>query len=168
MQWYTANIPWNVESLRYQYTQCTEDHPPRCEDFYSADTSDFNRDNSGGAAPDVHYVYQHADGTRGAPPHLLRIEGTVDAEVTVTFRVTIVRQTVLPVPLGSPTYTQPCVPAPRGDCACAFPFTYKDRTYTQCTQVDETTPWCALETEGDGTFDPHRNDWAFCTGPAEC
>ena len=60
------------------------------------------------------------------------------------------------------------VPAPRGDCACAFPFTYKDRTYTQCTQVDETTPWCALETEGDGTFDPHRNDWAFCTGPAEC
>ena len=52
--------------------------------------------------------------------------------------------------------------------ACAFPFTYKDRTYTQCTQVDETTPWCALETEGDGTFDPHRNDWAFCTGPAEC
>eukprot|EP01045_Picozoa_sp_COSAG04_P004773 COSAG04_NODE_212_length_20108_cov_107.515418_9_plen_444_part_00 len=170
VEWYTANVPWNAESLRFLYTQCTQGQPRRCEDYFAANTQEFNRDNSGGVAPDVRYVYRHADGTRGAPPHLLRIEGTVAAEVTIIFTVTIVRQTIQPVPLDSPTYTRPpCILAsPRGDCACVFPFTYKDRTYAQCTQVDETAPWCALETRRDGTFDPHRNDWAFCTGPASC
>ena len=45
-----------------------------------------------------------------------------------------------------------------------------------CTFVQETSPWCALEVGGKGhgddddpnAFEPHINDWAFCDSPTTC
>ena len=95
---------------------------------------------------------------------------TQQAGLTITFTVTIQQQSRTPVALNSPIYTDlPCIAEARvGGCNCIFPFTYNGHTYNQCTGVEETSPWCALETGDDGSFEPHRNDWSFCDSPTTC
>ena len=104
VNWYASNIPWNVDKLSYSYTKCTDSdrRGPDCEDFYLYDLSDlqnFNRDNSGGVPPVIYYVFRHADGSMVPDISLTRVEGTISAQVTVTFTVTVRHQTLEPVPV---------------------------------------------------------------------
>jgi hypothetical protein len=108
---YANNIPWNVDMMTYGYTKCTaasSSHgAPSCEDYYHVDLSafeNFNRDNNGGAPPVIYYVYHHVDGSSpamgGRVGHgiaLQRIEGTINAQITITFTVTVRSQTMHPV-----------------------------------------------------------------------
>jgi hypothetical protein len=105
--------------MTYGYTKCTaasSSHgAPSCEDYYHVDLSafeNFNRDNNGGAPPVIYYVYHHVDGSSpamgGRVGHgiaLQRIEGTINAQITITFTVTVRSQTMHPVevsPAGRP------------------------------------------------------------------
>ena len=97
--------------MTYGYTKCTaasSSHgAPSCEDYYHVDLSafeNFNRDNNGGAPPVIYYVYHHVDGSSpamgGRVGHgiaLQRIEGTINAQITITFTVTVRSQTMHPV-----------------------------------------------------------------------
>lgn len=109
-----ARNSWNVDKLSYSYTMCTaQDHRgPDCEDYYLLDLSDlqnFNRDNSGGAPPVIHYVFRHVDGSMVPEVILTKVEGTINAQVTVTFTVTVRHQTVEPVQVRfiSPSASSP-------------------------------------------------------------
>lgn len=109
INWYANNIPWNVDKMSYAKTTCTETSRggPQCEDWFVIDVQEFtnfNRDNSGGTLPTVYFVYRHFDGsmlTTHSDIVLKRVEGTIDAAVTVTFTVTINSQTMAPLEVRS-------------------------------------------------------------------
>ncbi|XP_062513883.1 fibronectin-like [Corticium candelabrum] len=44
------------------------------------------------------------------------------------------------------------------DAACAFPFTYNNKAYCQCTSTDHDQPWCATRT---GDYSVHQK-WGNC------
>jgi hypothetical protein len=58
-------------------------------------------------------------------------------------------------------------PAPQS-CECTFPFTYKDITYSDCTDADHTQLWCPTAVNNDGVFDGDMevsglmSDWGNC------
>merc|ERR1712133_12219 len=50
---------------------------------------------------------------------------------------------------------------------CHFPFTYKDKTYNNCTKEDNWgVPWCSTDPNGDG--DSYNSTWANCEVSKEC
>lgn len=42
---------------------------------------------------------------------------------------------------------------------CVFPFIYKGKNFTECTDINEPKPWCGTT----GNFDKERQ-WGFCLG----
>ena len=50
---------------------------------------------------------------------------------------------------------------------CHFPFTYKDKTYNNCTKEDNWgVPWCSTDPEGDGDY--IDSTWENCQESAPC
>ena len=45
---------------------------------------------------------------------------------------------------------------------CVFPFTYKHRTYYQCTTVDKDRPWCATSKNYN-----KDKEYGYCTADGE-
>ena len=50
------------------------------------------------------------------------------------------------------------------DRPCAFPFTYKGKTYNDCTQDDHHTPWCSVFNKADGEM----KKWGECVKRTTC
>ena len=46
-----------------------------------------------------------------------------------------------------------------GGAPCVFPFIYKSKSFTECTDVDESRPWCATS----GNY-AREKEWGFCLG----
>ena len=50
---------------------------------------------------------------------------------------------------------------------CVFPFTYKEKTYQECTQVDSENSkgWCATSVNENGEY---NHNWAGCWSCTKC
>lgn len=100
INWYANNIPWNVDKMYYAKTMCTG--PSQCEDWFHVNVQDFTNFNRDNRPPTIHYIYMHVDGSMPINPAsivLKRVEGTIPAQVQVTFTVEITHQTMSPIPV---------------------------------------------------------------------
>ena len=59
-----------------------------------------------------------------------------------------------------------------GDVACKFPFKYKEKEYTDCTDIDSNALWCSSISDFDGEWwkpnpDTEEGVWGYCKGKSE-
>merc|ERR1712227_1045374 len=75
--------------------------------------------------------------------------------------------TEAPTTTTGPTTTTaepvPCVNCTIEDGSlCQFPFIYKDVTYTKCSMVDDTRPWCSTKVDQFNKAIPGVGEWGYC------
>jgi len=106
------------------------------------------------------------------PIKLMFLSDKKDSSGSATCTIECVGSTPAPSPSPPTTTTGPTTttaePVPCVNCTiedgrlCQFPFIYKDVTYTKCSMVDDTRPWCSTKVDQFNKAIPGVGEWGYC------